>query len=46
MLTVDWSTANDIVTTMAYIPEDVLALGLVGNSRLCLAAGLLDFAQQ
>lgn len=38
--------AYDIVNTTAYIPEDVLALDLVGNkSLLASRQGLLDFAQ-
>ena len=38
--------AYDIVNTTAYIPEDVLALDLVGNKSLFASRqGLLDFAQ-
>ncbi|MEA1605853.1 type II toxin-antitoxin system HipA family toxin [Pseudomonas spirodelae] len=38
--------AYDIVNTTAYIPEDVLALDLVGNKTLFASRqGLLDFAQ-
>lgn len=38
--------AYDIVNTTAYIPEDVLALELVGNKSLFAARqGLLEFAQ-
>lgn len=38
--------AYDIVNTTGYIPEDVLALDLVGNKSLFAARqGLLDFAQ-
>lgn len=38
--------AYDIVNTTAYIPEDVLALDLVGNKSLFAARqGLLDFAK-
>lgn len=38
--------AYDIVNTTAYIPEDVLALDLIGNkSMLASRQGLLEFAQ-
>ncbi|MDU8339637.1 HipA domain-containing protein, partial [Pseudomonas syringae pv. actinidiae] len=38
--------AYDIVNTTAYIPEDVLALDLLGNKSLFASRqGLLDFAQ-
>lgn len=38
--------AYDIVNTTAYIPEDVLALDLIGNKSLFASRqGLLDFAQ-
>ncbi|MNI31916.1 Serine/threonine-protein kinase HipA [compost metagenome] len=38
--------AYDIVNTTAYIPEDLLALDLVGNKSLFASRqGLLDFAQ-
>ena len=38
--------AYDIVNTTAYIPEDVLALDLVGNKSLFASRqGLLEFAQ-
>ena len=38
--------AYDIVNTTVYIPEDVLALNLVGNKSLFASRqGLLDFAQ-
>ena len=37
--------AYDIVNTTAYIPEDVLALDLVGNKSLFASRqGLLEFA--
>jgi serine/threonine-protein kinase HipA len=40
------ATAYDIVNTTAYIPEDVLALDLVGNKSLFASRqGLLEFAQ-
>ena len=40
------SPAYDIVNTTAYIPEDVLALDLIGNKSLFASRqGLLDFAQ-
>lgn len=38
--------AYDIVNTTAYIPDDVLALNLIGNKSLFASRqGLLDFAQ-
>lgn len=38
--------AYDIVNTTAYIPEDVLALDVVGNKTLFASRqGLLEFAQ-
>ena len=38
--------AYDIVNTTAYLPEDVLALELMGNKSLFASRqGLLDFAQ-
>ena len=41
-----FAPAYDIVNTTAYIPEDVLALELVGNKSLFASRqGLRDFAQ-
>ncbi len=37
--------AYDIVNTTAYIPEDVLALDLLGNKSLFSRQGLLEFAR-